>query len=100
VENMTNSTKGGEFALRKLGGVLSFPLLFHLSFAAFLPILEFCGFLLLDYLFLSLSFFCHSLVLHLILNPKFKLCIFGVANVLIKEEIEKVICSLVYLCDE
>jgi hypothetical protein len=51
VENMTNSTKGGEFALRKLGGVLSFPLLFHLSFAAFLPILEFCGFLLLDYLF-------------------------------------------------
>jgi hypothetical protein len=46
--NMINSTQGGELALRKLGGVLSFSLLFHLSFATFLPILEFCGFLFLD----------------------------------------------------
>jgi hypothetical protein len=53
----------GEFALRKLGGVLSFyflpciekvmgvlsfSLLFQLSFAAFLPILGFCGSLILD----------------------------------------------------
>jgi hypothetical protein len=36
-----NSTQGGELALRKLGGVLSFSLIFHLSFAAFLPILGF-----------------------------------------------------------
>jgi hypothetical protein len=35
--------RGGELALRMLGGVLSFSLLFHLSFVAFLPILEFCG---------------------------------------------------------
>jgi hypothetical protein len=40
---MINSPKRGELALRKLEGVLSFSLLFHLSFAAFLPILEFCG---------------------------------------------------------
>jgi hypothetical protein len=31
----------------------------------------------------------HSIVLHLILNLKFKLCAFGVVNVLIKGEIEK-----------
>jgi hypothetical protein len=31
----------------------------------------------------------HSLVLHLILDPKFKLCAFGVVNVVIKGEIEK-----------
>jgi hypothetical protein len=46
--NMINSTKGGEVALRKLGGVLSFSLLFHLSFAAFLPNFEFYGSLILD----------------------------------------------------
>jgi hypothetical protein len=46
----------GELALRKLGGVLrnlggvlSFSLPFHLSFAAFLPILEFCSALLDDH---------------------------------------------------
>jgi hypothetical protein len=31
----------------------------------------------------------HSLMLHLILNPKFKLCEFRVVNVLIEGEIEK-----------
>jgi hypothetical protein len=31
----------------------------------------------------------HSLVLHLILDLKFKLCAFGVVNVVIKGEIEK-----------
>jgi hypothetical protein len=40
--------------------------------------------------FLSLSLILgHSLVLHLILNPKFKFCAFRVVNVLIKGEIEK-----------
>jgi hypothetical protein len=48
VKNMINSTKGGELALRKLGGVLSFCLPFHLLFATFLPNLEFCGSLILD----------------------------------------------------
>jgi hypothetical protein len=48
VENMINSTKGGELALRKLGGVLSFSLPFHLLFAAFLPNLKFCSSLVLD----------------------------------------------------
>jgi hypothetical protein len=33
--------------------------------------------------------FGHLVVLHFILNPKFKLCSFGVVNVLIKGEIEK-----------
>jgi hypothetical protein len=51
VKNMINSTKMGDIALIKLGGVLSFSLIFHLSFAAFLPIIGFCGFLLLDGLF-------------------------------------------------
>jgi hypothetical protein len=51
VENMLNSTKGRELALRKLGGLLSFSLLFHLSFVAFFPNLEFCGSLVLDDLF-------------------------------------------------
>jgi hypothetical protein len=48
VKNMINSTKGRELALRKLGGVLSFSLLFHLSFVVFLPNLEFCSSLILD----------------------------------------------------
>jgi hypothetical protein len=43
VKNMINSTKRGDLALRKLGGVLSFSLPFHLSFVVFLPTLEFCG---------------------------------------------------------
>jgi hypothetical protein len=51
VENMVNSTKGGEFALRKLGAMLSFSLLFHLLFATFLSIIGFCSFLLLNDLF-------------------------------------------------
>jgi hypothetical protein len=38
----------GELALRKLGEVLSFSLLFYLSFAAFLPNFEFSGSLILD----------------------------------------------------
>jgi hypothetical protein len=38
-------------------------------------------------------------VLHLILNPKFKLCAFGVVNVLIKGEIKKpsVLCVGVFV---
>jgi hypothetical protein len=48
VKNMINSTKGGELALRKLGGVLSFSLFFHLSFAAFLPNHGFWDSLVLD----------------------------------------------------
>jgi hypothetical protein len=49
VENMINSTKRGELALRNLGGLLSFFfLLFHLSVAAFLPNFEFCGSVILD----------------------------------------------------
>jgi hypothetical protein len=48
VENMINCAKGGELALRKLGRVLSFSLLFHLSFAAVFPNLGFCSFLFLD----------------------------------------------------
>jgi hypothetical protein len=36
------------FAIKKVRGVLSFSLFFHLSFAAFLPIVVFCGFLFLD----------------------------------------------------
>jgi hypothetical protein len=48
VKNMINSTKGGELTLRKLGRVLSFSFLFHLSFAAFMSNLEFCGSLILD----------------------------------------------------
>jgi hypothetical protein len=69
---------------------VSFSLLFYLSFAPFLPILGSCGFLLLDDLFLRLYFvLVHSIVLHLILNLKFKLCAFGVVNILIKGEIEK-----------
>jgi hypothetical protein len=68
--------------------VLSFSL--HLSFAAFLPILGCCSFLLLDDLFSSFSLVLgHSFVLHLILNPKFNLCAIGVVNLLIKGEIEK-----------
>jgi hypothetical protein len=40
--------------------------------------------------FFSLSLILgHSLVLHLILNKKFKLCAFGVVDVLIKGQIEK-----------
>jgi hypothetical protein len=52
--------------------------------------------------FLSLSLVLgHSIVLHLILHLKFKICVFRVINVLIKGEIEKqVICALIYLCDE
>jgi hypothetical protein len=38
----------GGLALRKIGGVLSFPLLFHLSIATFLPNFVFCGSLILD----------------------------------------------------
>jgi hypothetical protein len=45
---MINSNKRGEFALRKLGGVLSFSFPFHLSVAAFLPVLGFCGSLILN----------------------------------------------------
>jgi hypothetical protein len=41
---MINSTIGGDIALRKLGEVLSFSLIFHLSFAAFLAILGFAVF--------------------------------------------------------
>jgi hypothetical protein len=42
----------------------------------------------------------HSLVLHLILNPKFKLCAFRVVNVLIKGEIEKPsgLCLSLFVC--
>jgi hypothetical protein len=47
-ENMINSTKGRELALRKLGGVLSFSLPFHLLFAIFVPNFEFCVSLTLD----------------------------------------------------
>jgi hypothetical protein len=54
---MINSTKGGELALRKLGGVLSFSLLFHLPFAAFLPNLEFCSSLIPDDHFLACLWF-------------------------------------------
>jgi hypothetical protein len=53
MENMINSIKGGELALRKLGGVLSFSLLFHLLFFVFLPILGFYGSLILDDNFLA-----------------------------------------------
>jgi hypothetical protein len=45
---MINSTKGRELALRKLGGVLSFSLPFHLLVTTFLPILGFGGSLILD----------------------------------------------------
>jgi hypothetical protein len=55
---MINSTKGGGLALRKLGRVLSFFLLFHLLFTAFLPNFEFCGSLILDDHFLSMSLVC------------------------------------------
>jgi hypothetical protein len=48
VKNMINCNKGGELSLRKLGGVLSLSLPSHLSFAAFLPNLEFCISLILD----------------------------------------------------
>jgi hypothetical protein len=48
VKNMIYSTKGGQLALRKLEGVLSFSLHFHLSFATVLSTLGFCGFLFLD----------------------------------------------------
>jgi hypothetical protein len=51
VKNMINSIRGGELLLRELEGVLIFSLLFQLSFAAFLPILDFCGSLILDYHF-------------------------------------------------
>jgi hypothetical protein len=49
--------KGGELALRKLGGVLSFSLLFHLSVTTFLPIFGFCGSLILDDYFLACLWF-------------------------------------------
>jgi hypothetical protein len=68
-----------------------------LSFFCFLFVI--CRFLanswvlrcsLLDDPFLSFSLvLVHSLMLHLILNLKFKLCAFGVVGVLIKGEIEK-----------
>jgi hypothetical protein len=65
-------------------------LLFYLSVVTFLPILCFCDSLILDDHFLCLSLVLgHSLMLHLILNSKFKLCAFGVANVLTKGDIEK-----------
>jgi hypothetical protein len=89
---MINFTKGGELALRKVGGVLSFHYIsiwLDLSFAAFLLILGFCGFLFVNDLLSFSLVLGHSIVLHLILNPKFKLCAFGVVNVLIKVEIEK-----------
>jgi hypothetical protein len=57
VENMINFMKGGELALRKLGGVLSFSLLFHLSVTTFLPIFGFCGSLILDDYFLACLWF-------------------------------------------
>jgi hypothetical protein len=39
---------------------------------------------------LSLSWVCaHLVVLQVVLNSKFKLCVLGVVNVLIKGEIEK-----------
>jgi hypothetical protein len=60
-----------------------------LPFAAFLPIFGFYGFLLLDDFFELFLVLGHSIVLHFILNPKFKLCAFGVVDVLIKREIEK-----------
>jgi hypothetical protein len=49
---------------------------------------------------LSLVLGC-SLVIHLILDLKFKLCAFRVINVLIKGEIEnQVVCALIFVCDE
>jgi hypothetical protein len=51
MKNMINFTKDGEITMKKLGEVLSFCLIFHLSFAALLPILGVCGFLLLGGLF-------------------------------------------------
>jgi hypothetical protein len=76
--------------LRKLGRVLSFFLLFHLLFAAFLPNFEFCYSLILDDHFLSLSLvYGHLVVLQLVLNSKFKLCALRLVNVFIKGEIEK-----------
>jgi hypothetical protein len=39
--------------MEKVRGVLSFSLLFHLSFAPFLPNLGFCGSLILDDNFLT-----------------------------------------------
>jgi hypothetical protein len=51
--------------MEKVRGVLSFSLLFHLSFAPFLPNLGFCGSLILDDNFLTLfslwSFSCVSI---------------------------------------
>jgi hypothetical protein len=38
VENMRNSTKGGELALRKLGGVLSFFFAFSFVVCCFLAL--------------------------------------------------------------
>jgi hypothetical protein len=43
--------------LRKLGGVLSFSLLFHLSVTTFLPIFDFSGSLILDDYFLTCLWF-------------------------------------------
>jgi hypothetical protein len=63
---------------------------FSFVICCFLAISWVLRFSLTRWPFLSLSLvLVHSLVLRLILDPKFKLCAFGVVNVLIKREIEK-----------
>jgi hypothetical protein len=79
----------GRDCIEKVRGVLSFSLLFLLSFAAFLQILGFCSFLLLDGLFELVFDFGSFTCTHFILDPKFNLFAFRVISVLIKGEIEK-----------
>jgi hypothetical protein len=90
VKNMINSTKGGEIALRNLGGVLSFSFLFSFVVCHFLANSWVLWFSLTRLSFLSLFLVLGNLVvLNLILDLKFKLCAFEVVNVPIKGEIEK-----------
>jgi hypothetical protein len=87
---MINFTKGGDIAFIKLGGVLSFSLFLSFVICRFLVNSWVLRLSLTRWPFSSLSLVLgHSLVLHLILDPKFKLCAFGVVNVVIKGEIEK-----------
>jgi hypothetical protein len=62
MKNMINFSKERAY-IEKVRGVYSFSLLFHLSFAAFLLILDFCGSLILDDHFLAClwSFSCASI---------------------------------------
>jgi hypothetical protein len=92
----------GRACIEKVRGSVEFFFPFSFVGCPFLVNSWFLWFSYSRWLFLSSSLvFGHLVVLHLILNPKFKLCAFGVVDVPIRGRLRnQVVCALVYMYDE